>query len=76
MNSYAQGNFETQLRRRGLPYESEGKQVARMAASLRPRRAKKTSRIRLVAAWLGDFVTGLRCQLESRLASKPAPTPC
>ena len=49
MNSYAEMHFETQLRRRGLPYESEGRQLARIAASLRPRRAKKESRIRGMA---------------------------
>ena len=76
MNSHAEMHFETQIRRRGLPYESEGKQTARIAASLRPRRAKKESRIRHVAVWLGDLVAGLRCRLESRLASEPAPKPC
>ena len=76
MNSYAEMHFETQIRGRGFPYESEGKQVARIAASLRPRRAKKESRIQHVAVWLGDLVAGLRCRLESRLASEPAPTPC
>ena len=76
MNSYAEMHFETHIRKRGLPYESEGKQVARIAASLRPRRAKKESRIRLAARWLGDFVAGLRCQLGNRLASKPTPKPC
>lgn len=76
MNDYAEMHFETQIRRRGLPYESEGRQVARIAASLRPRRAKKESRIRGLAVRLGDLVAGLRCRLESRLASEPASTPC
>ena len=76
MNNYAEMHFETKLRGRGLPYESEGKQVARLAASLRPRRAKKESRNRRVVVWLGDFVAGLRCRLESRLASEPTATPC
>ena len=75
MNSYAEMDFENQLRSRGLPYESEGKKVARIAAALRPRRTKE-SRIGRVAAQLGDFVAGLRCRLESRYASEPAATAC
>ena len=76
MNSHAEMHFETQIRSRGFPYESEGKQVARIAASLRPLRARKESRIRHVAIWLGALIAGLRCRLESRLASEPAATPC
>ena len=76
MNSYAEMHFETHIRKRGLPYESEGKQIARIAASLRPRREKKESRIRHLAVWLGDLIAGLQCRLESRFASEPAATPC
>ena len=76
MNHYAEIHFETRMRRIGLPYESEGRQVARMAASLRPRRAKKESRIRRIAVRVGDLIAALRCKLESRLASEPTATPC
>jgi hypothetical protein len=75
MNDYALIHSETQLRRRGLPCESEGRHVTRIAAAVRPRRAKE-SRIRRVAVRLGDIVAGLRCQVQSRFASEPAATAC
>ena len=75
MNDYALIYNETRLLRRGLPYESEGRQVARLAAAVRPPRAKE-SRIRRVAVWLGDFVAGLLCQLQNRFGSKPTAIPC
>ena len=75
MNDYALIHNETRFRSRGLPYESEGRQVARLAAAVRLPRAKE-SRIRRVAARLGEFVSWLRCQLQNRFASNPAATPC
>ena len=39
-------------------------------------RDAKESRIRRVAVQLGDLLAGLRCQLESSLASEPAATAC
>jgi hypothetical protein len=75
MNDYALIHNETRLRRRGLPYESEGRHVAGIAAAVWPRRAKE-SRIRRVAVRLGDIVVGLRCQVQSRFASEPAATAC
>ena len=70
MNSLADLHAEQQLRRRGCPYENERERMARIVAASRSRDAKE-SRIRGMAVRLGDFVAGLRCQLQSRFASEP-----
>ena len=40
------------------------------------RHAVEIAPMRRAAAWLGDTVDGLRCQLENRFSSEPAVTAC
>ena len=80
MNSLAEVHyvvrFETEAQNRDLQTKREQDRWAWwMAAASAPRRARGWS-IRQVAVRLGDFVGGLRCQLESRFASEPAATAC
>ena len=70
MKTLADLHIEQQLRRKGDPYENERERMARIVAASRSRDAKE-SRIRPMAARLGDFVAGLRCKLQSRFASEP-----
>lgn len=80
MNSMAEVQyvvrFELEAQHRNLQTEREQDRWAWwMAAASEPRRARGAG-IRQLAVSLGDYLAGLRCQLESRFASEPAATAC
>lgn len=80
MNSMAEVQyairFEAEAQRRVLQTKLEqGRWEWWMAAAAVPRRPRGLS-IRQVAISFGDFLSGLRCQFESRFASQPAATAC
>lgn len=89
MNSLADVHFEMNIRmtraaplaasagldRQGSRYETEREQLARIAFASRSQNANE-SQIRRMAIWLSDFVTGLRCRLESHLTSETTASPC
>ena len=80
MNSMAEVHytirFEEEARRRAQQTKLEqGQWEWWMAAANAPRRSRGLS-IRQAAVSVGDFLSGLRCQLESRFASQPAATAC
>jgi hypothetical protein len=64
----------------GRPHLRAARERDRLAwwssASAASRGAERESPIRRVAVRLGDFVAGLRCQLESRFAPEPVTTAC
>ena len=81
MNSLAEVQytmqFELEAQRRELQTKREQDRWKWwMAAASTSQGAKKESRIRRVAVWTGDFVAGLRCQLESRLSSEQVAAAC
>jgi hypothetical protein len=81
MNSMAEVQyvvqFETEIRSPYLQARRErDRQAWWFAAASASRGAARESRIRRAAAWLGDTVDGLRCQLENRFSSEPAVTAC
>jgi len=73
MNSYAEVNLEMNLRRRGLPYETEREQQARLYTLFRSP-VPEESGIQQIAVRLGDLVAEVRCRLQSRFASETAAT--
>ena len=80
MNSLADAHrvvlFEMENRRPDLHAVREQDRRAGWIAALSAPQDERESRIRRVAVQLGDFVAGLRCQLESRFATEQQAVAC
>jgi hypothetical protein len=75
MNTFADVLFEMQLRTDSLQAEAQEERWSRLAAAGRSQ-AKRDLSMRRMAVRLGDYVSGLRCLLQSRFAADTAPTAC
>jgi hypothetical protein len=67
--------FEMQHHLMSIQAEVEQDRLAKLAAAS-PLRKERMLSVRRMAERLGDLLTGVRCRLESRLASGSAASPC
>jgi hypothetical protein len=82
MNNLAAVHLEMQARKRNEQYETEREQRTSLYTLFRAPVAEDSTirhmagRLGELTVGLGDFLAGLRCQLQSRFASEPAATAC
>jgi hypothetical protein len=75
MLTYGGVLLEMEMRQKSLEAEARQERWARLAAAGRAHKVREPG-IGRMAVRLGDFVAGLRCQLQNRFASDPAATAC
>jgi hypothetical protein len=75
MLTYDDVLLEMQMRRNSLEAEAKQERWARLAAVGRSQPAREPV-IRRVAVQLVDYISGLRCMLQSRFATESGVTAC